>query len=167
MENSEIRPFRLEVSEAELADLRGRLARTRWPEQLPGAGWDYGVPLDYLKELAAYWQTGYDWRRHEARLNGLPQFLTSIDGANVHFVHVRSPEPAALPLMLTHGWPGSIVEFLEVIDPLTEPRSHGYDPADAFHVVVPSIPGFGLSGPTMAPGWDVGRVASAWTVLMR
>ena len=125
-----------------------RLARTRWPDELPGVGWDYGVPLDYVKELAEHWRTGYDWRAWEARLNEYPQFTTTIDGQNIHFLHVRSPEPDALPLILTHGWPGSIVEFLDVIGPLTDPRAHGGDPADAFHLVIPSLPGYGFSGPT-------------------
>jgi pimeloyl-ACP methyl ester carboxylesterase len=161
-----IQPFRIDVPQADLDDLRERLARTRWPDELPGVGWAYGTPLAYLRELAAYWRDAYDWRRHEARLNRLPQFTTAIDGATVHFLHVRSPEPDALPLVLTHGWPGSIVEFLEVIGPLADPAAHGADAADAFHVVVPSIPGFGFSGPTREPGWDVGRVARAWAELM-
>jgi epoxide hydrolase len=163
---SEIRPFRIEIPQADIDDLRDRLARTRWPSALPGEGWSRGVPLPYLKELAEYWRTGYDWREHEARLNELPQFTTTIDGANVHFLHVRSPEPDALPLIMTHGWPGSIVEFLDIIGPLTDPRAHGGDPADAFHLVVPSIPGFGLSGPTSEPGWSAGRVGAAFAELM-
>jgi pimeloyl-ACP methyl ester carboxylesterase len=164
---AEIRPFRIEIAQSELDDLRDRLARTRWPDELPDAGWDYGVPLAYLKELADYWRTSYDWRRHERRLNGFPQFTTTIDGANVHFLHVRSPERDALPLILTHGWPGSIVEFLDLIGPLTDPRSHGGDPADAFHLVIPSLPGFGFSGPTREKGWDMRRIARAWAELMR
>ena len=148
-----IRPFRIDIPQADLDDLRDRLARTRWPDELPGVGWTRGVPLGYLKELAAYWADGYDWRKQEARLNELPQFTTTIDGANIHFLHVRSPEPDALPLILTHGWPGSIVEFLSVIGPLTDPRAHGGDPADAFHLVIPSLPGYGLSGPTREAGW--------------
>jgi epoxide hydrolase len=162
-----IQSFRLEIPEADLDDLHDRLARTRWPRELPGVGWSRGVPLGYLRELAEYWRTGYDWRAHEARLNELPQFTTTIDGANVHFLHMRSAEPDALPLIVTHGWPGSIVEFLDVIEPLTDPRSHGGDPADAFHLVIPSIPGFGLSGPTGEPGWSAGRVAGAFAELMR
>jgi pimeloyl-ACP methyl ester carboxylesterase len=164
--NTEIRPFRLEVPQAELDDLRERLARTRWPSELPGQGWSRGVPLDYLRELAEYWRTSYDWREHEARLNELSQFTTTIDGANVHFLHVRSAEPDALPLIMTHGWPGSIVEFLDVIGPLTDPRAHGGDAADAFHLVIPSIPGFGLSGPTSEPGWSAARVGAAFAELM-
>ncbi|MFY1690127.1 epoxide hydrolase family protein [Plantactinospora sp. WMMB782] len=162
-----MRPYRLAVAEAELTDLRQRLARTRWPGEIPDTPWRRGVPLRYLRELAEYWRTGYDWRRQEARLNEIPQFTTTIDGATVHFLHVRSPEPEALPLLMTHGWPGSIVEFLDVLGPLTDPGRYGGDPADAFHLVVPSIPGFGLSGPLTEPGWDVGRVARAWAELMR
>jgi pimeloyl-ACP methyl ester carboxylesterase len=163
---SQIRPFRIDTPQADLDDLRDRLARTRWPSELPGPGWSRGVPVEYLLELAEYWRTGYDWREHEARLNELPQFVTDIDGASVHFLHVRSPEPDALPLILTHGWPGSIVEFLDIIEPLTDPRSHGGDSADAFHLVIPSIPGFGLSGPTGEPGWTQRRIARALAELM-
>jgi pimeloyl-ACP methyl ester carboxylesterase len=163
---TEIRSFRIDVPESELDDLRDRLARTRWPDELPGVGWSRGAPLGYLKELAEYWRTGFDWRKQEARLNELPQFVTEIDGANVHFVHVRSPEPAALPLVLTHGWPGSIVEFLDVIGPLTNPQAHGGKAADAFHVVIPSIPGYGFSGPTHDVGWTTARIARAWAELM-
>jgi epoxide hydrolase len=161
-----IQSFRIEIPEADLDDLRDRLARTRWPSDLPGVGWSRGVPLEYLRELAEHWRTGYDWREHEAQLNELPQFTTTIDGANVHFLHVRSAEPDALPLIMTHGWPGSIVEFLDIIDPLTDPRAHGGDAADAFHLVIPSIPGFGLSRPTVEPGWSAGRVGGAFAELM-
>src|SRR6516165_5430859 len=164
--DAQIRPFRVEIPQSDLDDLRDRLARTRWPDELPGVGWDRGVPLSYLKELAAYWRDGYDWRRHEAQLNEFPQFTTTVDGANVHFLHVKSPEPDALPLILTHGWPGSVVEFTKVIGPLTDPRAHGGDPADAFHLVIPSIPGYGFSGPTHEPGWNVQRIALAWDELM-
>ena len=163
---TDIRPFRIDVPQADLDDLRERLARTRWPDELPGAGWAYGVPLDYLKALAEHWRTRYDWRPHEARLNEFPQFTTTIDGANVHFLHVGSPEPEALPLIVTHGWPGSIVEYLDLVGPLTDPRAHGGDAADAFHLVLPSIPGFGFSGPTHEAGWDVGRVTRAFATLM-
>src|SRR4051794_40446002 len=162
-----IGPFRIEIPQADLDDLTDRLSRTRWPDELPDAGWDYGIPLGYVRELAEYWLTSYDWRGHEARLNEFPQFTTEIDGQNVHFLHVRSAEPAALPLIITHGWPGSIVEFMDVIGPLTDPAAHGGDPADAVHVVAPSIPGFGFSGPTHEPGWDVPRIARAWAELMR
>jgi epoxide hydrolase len=163
---AEIRPFRVDVPQADLDDLHDRLARTRWPDELPGVGWAYGVPLGYLKELAEHWRTSYDWRQHEARLNQYPQYITTIDGADVHFLHVRSPEPDALPLIITHGWPGSVVEFLEVIGPLSDPRAHGGDPADAFHLVIPSLPGFGFSGPTREPGWDVRRVTRTLAALM-
>ncbi|GGO72037.1 epoxide hydrolase family protein [Nonomuraea cavernae] len=164
---SEITPFRIDVPQAQLDDLRGRLAATRWPDELPGAGWSYGVPVGYAQQLAEYWRTGFDWRAAEARLNAFPQFTTPIDGQNVHFLHVRSPEPDALPLIITHGWPGSVAEFMKVIGPLTDPAAHGGEPADAFHVVAPSIPGFGFSGPTTEPGWDLNRVARAWAELMR
>jgi epoxide hydrolase len=166
-ENAEIRPFHVEIPQADLDDLKERLARTRWPEELPGVGWGHGIPVPYLRELAEYWTDGYDWREWEAKLNEYPQFITEIDGHNIHFLHVHSAEPDALPLILTHGWPGSVVEFLEMISPLTDPRAHGADPADAFHVVVPSIPGFGFSGPTRETGWTVPRVARAWAELMR
>jgi pimeloyl-ACP methyl ester carboxylesterase len=162
-----VRPFILDIPQADLDDLADRLAATRWPDELAGAGWSHGVPLAYLKELTEYWRTAYDWRTHEAHLNRFPQFTTTIDNANVHFLHVRSAEAGALPLLITHGWPGSIVEFLDLIGPLTDPRAHGGDPADAFHLVIPSIPGYGLSGPTRDGGWDVPRVASAWAELMR
>lgn len=162
-----VRPFRLDIPQSDLDDLHDRLDRTRWPDEIPGAGWAYGVPTDYLRDLVRHWRHTYDWRAAEARLNEWPQFMTTIDGANVHFAHVRSPEPDATPLIITHGWPGSIVEFLDVVGPLADPAAHGGDPADAFHVVVPSIPGFGLSGPTTEPGWEAGRVADAWAELMR
>ena len=162
-----IKPFKIDIPQADLDDLRDRLARTRWPDELPEVGWSRGVPLGYLKELADYWRTSYDWRKHEAQLNQFPQFTTEIDGANIHFLHVRSPERDALPLILTHGWPGSIVEFLDVIGPLTDPRSHGGNPADAFDLVIPSLPGFGLSGPTREIGWTEQRIAAAFAELMR
>jgi epoxide hydrolase len=162
-----IQPFTINIPQADLDDLRNRLAGTRWPDELPGVGWSYGVALNYLKELAEYWRTSYDWRTWEAKLNQLPQFTTEIDGQNIHFLHVRSPEPDALPLILTHGWPGSVAEFLDVIGPLSNPRAHGGDPADAFQLVIPSIPGFGFSGPTRATGWTTERIAKAWAELMR
>ncbi|MET9387749.1 epoxide hydrolase family protein [Streptomyces sp. NPDC002928] len=161
-----IRPFRLAIPQSGLDDLHDRLDRTRWPDALPGVGWSYGVPRDYLRELVRYWRHEYDWRAAEARLNEWPQFTTTIDGANIHFAHIRSPEPGATPLIITHGWPGSIVEFLDVVGPLTDPAAHGGDPADAFHVVVPGIPGFGLSGPTEETGWEPRRIADAWVELM-
>ena len=133
---------------------------------MPADGWDTGVPVSYLKELVTYWDRAYDWRAAEAELNQLPQFTTEIDGTTIHFLHVRSPEPDAQPLILTHGWPGSFVEFLDVLGPLTDPGSHGGDPADAFELVVPSLPGFGFSGPVPDAGWDVDRIARAWLELM-
>jgi epoxide hydrolase len=162
----ELTPFRIDVPQADLDDLAYRLDRTRWPDQLPGVGWDYGVPLEYVRELASYWRTGYDWRAHEARLNTFDQFTTAIDGQRVHFLHVRSASPDALPLIITHGWPGSVVEFMNIIGPLTDPAAFGGSPGDAFHLVVPSIPGYGFSGPTRDRGWDVRRVARAWAELM-
>jgi pimeloyl-ACP methyl ester carboxylesterase len=163
----EIWPFRIDIPQPDLDDLQKRLARTRWTNELPGAGPDYGVSLDYVKRLVEYWRESYDWRTWEEKLNGFPQFITEIDGQNVHFLHVRSPEPNALPLVLTHGWPMSVVEYLDVIGPLTDPRSHGGKAADAFHLVIPSIPGFGFSGPTTERGWNRYRVARAWAELMR
>jgi epoxide hydrolase len=162
----EIHPFRVAIPEQELRDLHRRLDATRWPEHLPGVGWEYGIPPDYLRELAHYWRHTYDWRAAEARLNAWPQFTTTIDGANVHFAHVRSPEPDAIPLLVTHGWPGSIVEFTQIAGPLTDPRAHAADPSDAFHLVIPSIPGFGFSGPTKEPGWEYRRIAVAFAELM-
>ncbi|MEV4018653.1 epoxide hydrolase [Nonomuraea angiospora] len=151
-----IRPFRIEVPQRDLDDLRTRLAMTRWQDQLPGTGWERGVPLDYLKNLAEYWRTGYDWRAHEARLNEIPQFTATIDGQNIHFAHIRSENPSALPLMLLHGWPGTFVMFLDVIEPLSRD----------FHLVIPSLPGFGFSTPLSGPGWDPARTARAFTQLM-
>ncbi len=162
-----IQPFTIDIPQSALDDLRERLGRTRWPAELPGLGWSRGVPLAYLKELAEYWRNGYDWRAQEARLNTLPQFTTEIDGQTIHFLHIRSPEPDALPLVLSHGWPGSFIEFLKVIGPLSDPRAHGGDPADAFHLVIPATPGFGFSGPACEPGWTSRRVARAWAELMR
>ncbi|UUU23243.1 epoxide hydrolase family protein [Streptomyces sp. DSM 40750] len=163
-----IRPFELAVPQAALDDLAARLDATRWPDDPTAPGWSQGVPPAYLRELAAYWRTAYDWREHEAHLNRFPQFMTTIDGTGVHFLHVRSPEPDALPLLITHGWPGSVVEFLDVIGPLTDPRAYDRGAsADAFDLVIPTIPGYGLSGPTRDPGWDIRRVAGAWAELMR
>jgi epoxide hydrolase len=165
-DHTAIQPFRIEIPQADIDDLRDRLARSRWPGELPGVGWSRGVPPSYLKGLAEYWRTGYDWRAHEARLNEFPQFTTTIDGQQLHFLHVRSPEPDATPLLLIHGWPGSFVEFIDVIGPLTDPRAHGGDPADAFHLVIPSIPGFGFSMPLSEAGWTYGRIAAAFVQLM-
>ena len=163
---SDIRPFRVDIPQPALDDLNRRLDATRWPDELPDVGWKYGIPLGYLRELTEYWRNSYDWRAQEARLNALPQFTTTIDGQNVHFLHIRSPEENATPLIITHGWPGSVVEFLDVIGPLTNPAAYGGDPRDAFHLVIPSIPGFGFSGPTSETGWNVHRIAQAWTELM-
>lgn len=167
MENTQITPFRLDVPQSELDDLNARLDATRWPAALPGDDWDTGVPVAWLRGLAEYWRDGYDWRAQEREINRYPQFTTEIGGQRIHFLHVRSPEPDALPLVLTHGWPGSVVEFLDLIGPLSDPRAHGGDPADAFHLVIPSLPGFGLSGPVAEAGWDTARTARAWAELMR
>jgi pimeloyl-ACP methyl ester carboxylesterase len=161
-----ITPFRIAVPQASLDDLQSRLDAVRWPDELPGAGRDYGIPVADVRALAGYWRDGYDWRAQEQRLNSFAQFTTTVDGQRVHFLHVRSPHPGALPLILTHGWPGSVVEFLNLVGPLADPVAHGGDPADAFHVVVPSIPGYGFSGPTTERGWHPHRVAAAWAVLM-
>ena len=159
---SEITPFTVSIPDAALEDLHRRLMETRWPDQLPDAGWDYGAELGYIQELARYWADGYDWRAAEAELNELDHYTTAIDGQNIHFIHQRSPHPDAYPLIISHGWPGSVVEFLDIIGPLTEPN----DPADAFHVVAPSLPGYGFSGPTADRGWDAVRTAKAFAELM-
>jgi microsomal epoxide hydrolase len=159
-------PFRVAISDDELADLHERLVRARLSAAIPDAGWDYGTDHEYLEELVAYWRDEYDWRRAEARLNAHEQFVVEVDGTRVHALHARSPEPGALPLVMTHGWPGSVVEFLDVIGPLSDPRAHGGDPADAFHVVCPSIPGYGFSGPTRERGWNPRRVAEAFAAVM-
>ena len=161
-----VAPFRLAVPDAELADLRERLRRTRWPDAETVGDWSQGIPLAYLRELCAHWRDAYDWRSLEARLNALGQCRTEIDGLGIHFLHVRSPQPDALPLLITHGWPGSVVEFLKVIGPLTDPAAHGGDAADAFHVVCPSLPGYGFSDKPASRGWGVGRIAAAWAELM-
>ncbi len=164
---SDIRPFRIDVPEQQLEDLRARLALTRLPEQETPDDWSQGVPLAYMRDILDYWRSDYDWRRAEANLNAFDGFLTEIDGLDIHFLHVRSPEPDALPLVMTHGWPGSVCEFLEVIGPLADPASHGGDPADAFHVVCPALPGYGFSGKPTAPGWGVEKIADAWAELMK
>ncbi|HEY1294455.1 MAG TPA: epoxide hydrolase [Chloroflexota bacterium] len=161
-----VQPFQIHILDRDIDDLRERLARTRWPDEIPNQSWSRGVPLAYARELAEYWRNGYDWRTHETRLNAIPQFTTTIEGQTIHFLHVRSPEPGALPLVLGHGWPGSVAEFLDVIGPLSHPRMHGGDPADAFHVVIPSLPGFGYSTPLHEPGWDNRRTAGALAELM-
>lgn len=165
-EESTIRPFRIEIPQTEIDDLHDRLDRTRWPDELPGVGWSYGTPIHIVKEMINYWRNGYNWREYEARFNRYPQFITEIDGTNVHFFHVRSKEPNAMPLILTHGWPGSFAEFIGMIELLTDPRSHGGDPNDAFHVVIPSVPGYTFSGPTRDTGWNSRRIAKAWATLM-
>jgi pimeloyl-ACP methyl ester carboxylesterase len=161
-----IRPYRISVPQAEIDDLRDRLARTRWTRDLPGTGWERGVPVSYLRDLAAYWAGEFDWRAAEQALNAYPQFLTTIDGAQVHFLHIRSAVPGATPLLLLHGWPGSVVEFTDLIGPLTDPAAYGADPADAFDVVIPSLPGYGFSGPLTETGWTDGRTAAALAELM-
>jgi epoxide hydrolase len=166
MTSQEIQPFRIDIAETAIDDLNDRLARTRWPSELADIGWSRGVPVDYVKGLAEHWRTGYDWRAHETRLNAFPQFRTTIDRQTIHFLHVQSPEPNATPLLLIHGWPGSFIELLELIEPLTDPAAHGGDSADAFHVVIPSVPGFGFSTPLSEVGWTHGRIAKAFTELM-
>ena len=162
----QIREFHVEVPQPALDDLRDRLDATRWPSEVPGVGWERGVPVAYLRRLADHWRRSYDWRAWEAKLNQLPQYTTQIDGQTIHFLHVTSPEPDAVPLIVTHGWPGSVVELLSIVGPLTDPRAHGHDPTDAFHLVAPSVPGFGFSTPVAGPGWNHGRIAWAWAELM-
>jgi pimeloyl-ACP methyl ester carboxylesterase len=164
--SEQVKPFRIDIPQSDLDNLGERLAATRWPNEVTGAGSDYGMPLSVVKRLAERWRSGYDWRAHEARLNEIPQYTATIDGQNIHFLHLQSVEPGALPLLLLHGWPGSVVEFLNMIGPLTDPRSHGGDPSHAFHVVVPSLPGYGFSGPTTERGWDSARMAQAFASLM-
>lgn len=165
-DSTDIRPFRIEVPDADLDDLHRRLDATRWPDEETVDDWSQGIPSSYVRELVDHWRHTYDWRAREARLNELPQFVTTIDGLDIHVVHVRSPHEDARPLLLTHGWPGSIVEFLDVIGPLTDPTAHGGDADDAFHVVCPSLPGYGFSAKPTGPGWGVGRIAEAWGELM-
>jgi pimeloyl-ACP methyl ester carboxylesterase len=160
-------PYRIETPEAELDDLRRRLRATRWPDRETVDDWTQGVPLAYVKEVCAYWADRYDWRQTEARLNALPQWKTAIDGVGIHFVHVRSPHENALPLVMTHGWPGSIIEFMKVIGPLTEPTKHGGEARDAFHLVLPTLPGYGFSDKPARQGWGVEKIASAWAELMK
>ena len=162
-----IRPFHVNFPEAELADLRRRINATKWPEKEPVADASQGVQLATIQKLARYWGTEYDWRKCEARLNALPNFITEIDGLDIHFIHVRSKHENALPIIVTHGWPGSVVEQLKIIDPLTNPTAHGGSASDAFHVVIPSMAGYGFSGKPTTTGWDSTRMARAWTVLMK
>jgi pimeloyl-ACP methyl ester carboxylesterase len=162
-----IRPFRINIPEKHLVDLRHRLPATRWPEKETVADDTQGVPLATMRELVRHWQIEYDWRKIEARLNALPQFITEIDGLDIHFIHVRSKHDNALPLIVTHGWPGSVVEQLKIINPLANPTAHGGSASDAFHLVIPSLPGYGFSGKPTETGWDPGRIARAWIVLMK
>jgi microsomal epoxide hydrolase len=166
IERPVIERFEIHVDDAVLDDLRDRLARTRIPDQIEGTGWEYGIPLDYLAELVDYWRETYDWRAQEARLNEFEHYRTTIDDQSIHFIHARSAHEDALPLLLVHGWPGSVVEFLDVIPRLTDPEAHGGSAADAFHVVAPSLPGYGFSEPPRTRGWDVWRVARAFVQLM-
>lgn len=163
---SQIRPFSPQITDAQLEDLRRRLAATRWAEAQTVDDWSQGTPLAELRDLVDYWRDAYDWRACEARLDAFGQFVTEIDGLDIHFLHVRSPHPDALPLIMTHGWPGSVVEFMAVIGPLIDPVAHGGKAEDAFHVVAPSLPGYGFSGRPTKPGWNVARIADAWAVLM-
>ena len=167
MGSTEMRPFRVEMPEEAIADLRQRIAATRWPTKELVDDRSQGVQLAALRELARYWADGYDWRRCEAELNALPMFTTEIDGTDIHFIHVTSPHPGALPLIITHGWPGSVIELLGVIGPLTDPPAHGGSAGDAFHLVLPSVPGYGFSAEPAETGWNPGRVAPAWAELMR
>ena len=163
---SDIKPFQVDIAQADLDDLQRRLMHIRWPERETPVDWSQGAPLAYVKELCGYWREQYDWRRCESWLNGLPQFTTEIDGLDFHFLHVRSSNENALPLVMTHGWPGSIIEFSKVIGPLTEPASYGGSDDDAFHLVCPTLPGFGFSGKPSEPGWGVERIGIAWGQLM-
>jgi len=164
---TEVRPFRIDVPEAELTELRRRINATRWPERETVTDDSQGVPLAMMQELARYWGTDYDWRRCEVKLNSLPHFVTEIDGLDLHCIHVRSQQEEALPLIVTHGWPGSIIEQLKIIEPLTNPTAHGASASDAFHLVIPSLPGYGFSGKPTTTGWDPARTARAWVVLMK
>ncbi len=159
--------FTTDVPEAAVKDLRERLARTRWPEPETVADWSQGIPLDYVKDVCDYWATDYDWRRFESKINAFDQGITTIDGLDIHFVHAPSPEPNATPLIIIHGWPGSVVEHLDIIQPLRNPVAHGGNAEDAYHVVVPSLPGYGFSGKPTTAGWSVARIASAWAELMK
>ena len=166
-EDTAIRPFRVNIPEEELVDLRRRIAATRWPDQETVTDQSQGIQLAKLKPLVAYWGTGYDWRKAEAKLNALPQFMTEIDGVDIHFIHVRSKHPNALPVIITHGWPGSVFEQLKVIGPLTDPTAHGGRAEDAFDVVIPSMPGYGFSGKPTDTGWGPDRIARTWAELMK
>lgn len=161
-----IAPFEVRIAEDDIRDLRHRLARTIWPDELPDAGWDYGAPRDFVRDLCAYWEKSFDFDAFTARLNAFDQFITTIDGQDIHFYHIRSPEPHATPLLVLHGWPGSVVEYLDVMGPLSDPRAHGLDPAIAFHLVIPSLPGFGFSGPTGQRGFGPPQMGALFARLM-
>ena len=163
---SAVSPFRIAVSDPVLIDLKSRLLNTRWPEAEPVDDWSQGAPLQWIRDVCSYWAEQYDWKKREAALNRFAQFTTDIDGLGIHFIHARSPHPQAMPLIITHGWPGSVVEFHKVIEPLVDPVAHGGSAADAFHVVCPSLPGFGFSGKPSTTGWGVDRIAKTWAVLM-
>ena len=163
IDDNAIRPFHIDVPESELAELRKRIVATRWPDRETVTDTSQGVQLATMQKLADYWATDYDWRKCEARLNALPHFITEIDGLDIHFIHVRSKHENALPLIVTHGWPGSIIEQLKIIGPLADPTAHGGSAADAFDLVIPSMPGYGFSGKPTTPGWDPARIARAWT----
>ena len=164
--SDEIRPFKIHIDDAELADLKRRLRATRWPDAQTVGDWGQGIPLHYVQKVCDYWAHEYDWRKTEARLNALPQSQTDLDGVSIHFLHIRSRHDDALPLVLTHGWPGSIIEFLKIIPALTDPTAHGGQASDAFHVVCPSLPGYGFSGKPKQSGWTVEKIARAWSELM-
>ena len=164
--NFDVSPLTMHVSDEEIADLHDRLSRTRWPDQMPGTGWDYGTDLAFLQRLCEHWRNAYEIGAFVDRMNSFPQYSATVDGQHIAFVHVRSGEPTARPLLLTHGWPGSVLEFWESIGPLTDPVSFGGDPADAFHVIIPALPGYGLSGPTIERGWNARRTAAAFSELM-
>lgn len=167
MKSDTIRPFKYHAPQAELDELRRRILATRWPEKEPVADHSQGVPLATMRKIARYWATEYDWRKMEAKLNALPNFITEIDGLDIHFIHVRSKHENALPVIITHGWPGSVIEQLKIVDPLTNPTAHGGNASDAFHVVIPSMPGYGFSGKPTTTGWDQARIGRAWAVLMK
>jgi epoxide hydrolase len=166
--NAAPQPFKIKISDTQLDDLHRRLDATRWPDPAPDTRTDFarGVPLPYLQELADYWRNSFDWRAQEVRLNEIPQFTAEIDGQPIHYLHVRSPEPNALPLLIIHGYPSSVVEFMDMVGPLSDPRSHSGDPRDAFDLVIPSLPGFGFSTPVRQTGWELGRTTAAFAELM-
>jgi epoxide hydrolase len=163
---TEIKPFRISIPDEAIVDLKSRLEKTRWPYAMT-TDWSRGQPLGFIMELCDQWKNSYDWRKHEAEINAYPQFLTEIDGQSIHFMHIKSKEPNAFPLVLSHGWPSSVVEYIDMIGPLTDPRAHGLDPSLAFDLVIPSLPGYGFSSPLTAPGWDSAKIAKAWDTLMK